>query len=349
MGVWRMTRKEITLKDKIGRQVDYLRVSVTDRCNLRCKYCMPPEGVKLADRQETLSYEEILEVIRVAKSIGITHIRITGGEPLVRKDLPSLVQRIKELGIPDISMTTNGVLLQEYAQKLKESGLDRVNISLDSLDPSTFRSITRNGNVEDVMAGIKAALAAGLHPVKINVVMMKETNESEILDIARLSINSPLHVRFIEVMPIGTDHDEEHSFITAKDALEKIQSHYKLLRTKGPRAAGPANYYQIEGAKGTIGVISAMSEPFCSTCNRMRLTHDGKLRPCLASDTEIDLKPILRGNNPTRSRPILGQVYEQKVQQELQEAFETALSLKPKGHELWNHTARSRRMCQIGG
>lgn len=340
------------MRDALGRRIDYLRVSVTDRCNLRCGYCVPPEGAAPFCPEEILMDEEILTVLRVARELGITHVRVTGGEPLVRKGIVPLVKAIKATGFPDVSMTTNGALLAEYAADLKEAGLDRVNISLDSLRPSTYRTITGNGKLEDVLEGIRSALSAGLHPVKINVVPMKGTNESEIPDLAGLSVDSPLHVRFIEVMPVGPALGS--SGVPAKDIVAEIKKRWgQLVPIPGPVGAGPAKSFRIHNAKGTVGIISAMSSPFCDECNRLRLTSDGRLRPCLSLDTEIDIKSILRTKDPDAPKTDCDaserDLVIPKIEDGLRKAFGQALELKPKCHDFYGSHTNHRPMCQIGG
>lgn len=328
------------MNDRFGREINYLRVSVTDRCNLRCVYCMPPEGVPLLRHEDILRYEEILTVLAVAKKMGISHVRITGGEPLVRKDLEHLVRGMAAMGFEDISMTTNGTLLASYAQILKEAGLVRVNVSLDSLRPDRFSKITRTGRIEDVLAGIQAAVRAGLEPVKVNVVVMAGWNLDEVADMARLTLNLPVHVRFIEYMPIGpSDGMEEILGVSSDLVMAEISKKLpgKLEVSTAPTGAGPAKTYRLAGGKGTIGFISAMSKPFCGTCNRLRLTPDGKLRPCLAYAFEVDVKEILRSSRQGAKM------------RELEEAFRRAILSKPRAHELWNRGTQARRMCQIGG
>ncbi len=350
------------MKDCFGRDIDYLRISVTDRCNLRCVYCMPEEGVQALGHDQILTYEEILEVARVAKGLGIEHVRITGGEPLVRKNLVSLVKGLNALGFPDISMTTNGILLPPLSRGLKEAGLNRVNISLDTLDPDKFSRITRRGKLEDALRGIKSALEAGLNPVKINTVVTGE-NFREIQDIAALTFKWPVHVRFIEFMPIGPDP------LLACTATVPIQAvvdemaqfgHLLPFNKCGPsgsafRSAGPAETFKFPNAPGTVGFIGAMSHPFCSACNRLRLTADGKLRPCLADDVEIDLVAILRQATTKQTarcpetKALKRYQAGDAITGSLEDAFRLALSLKPQRHNLTENHAHSRRMCQIGG
>jgi cyclic pyranopterin phosphate synthase len=337
------------LKDSRGRTIDYLRVSVTDRCNLRCAYCVPLEDTPGCETVQSddasavqegglLTDQEILRIVRVGRDLGISHVRVTGGEPLTRKGIVGLVEGIKSAGVPDVSMTTNGVLLSKYAEPLKKAGLDRVNISLDSLKASTYAKITRNGKLEDAKAGVRSALSAGLNPVKINVVLMKGINDGEIADLAGLSVDSPLHVRFIEVMPVGPGRDMTGP--TAENVLTEIEKHWgELSAESGPAGAGPARSYRIQGAKGTVGVISAMSSPFCDECNRLRLTPDGLLRPCLSLDVEIDLKPILR----------MPGEHESEIEKGLRRAFGHALELKPAHHDFAASNGHGRRMCRIGG
>lgn len=328
------------MRDKFGRNINYMRISVTDRCNLRCVYCMPEEGVKPITHDEVLRYEEILQVVKATKDLGITHIRITGGEPLVRKNLVSLIRRIKSLGIDDLSLTTNGTLLAPLARSFKEAGLDRVNISLDTLDPEKFRAITRCGNLKDTLNGINAAIQAGLHPVKINMVVIAGLNEDEICDMARLTYKLPVHVRFIEVMPIGPDPSTwKEARITLPQIVTQVKRLGKLRPVRDIKKAGPSETFRLAGAKGTIGFIAALSRPFCQFCNRIRLTADGKIRPCLASDIEVDIKPILRNDFQNNM----------ELNAQLVQAFCKALDLKPKEHQLTKYYAHARRMCQIGG
>ncbi len=330
--------------DPLGRNIDYLRISVTDRCNMRCVYCMPPEGVESLPCQEILRYEEIIEVVRAAKELGISHIRITGGEPLVRKGITKLIKAIKDTGITDISMTTNGALLPRYATALKSAGLNRVNISLDSLDPDVFRKMTRIGDLGAVLEGMQTAVEAGLSPVKVNVVVMKNVNAGEVQEMAKLTLTSPLHVRFIEVMPVGLDPENNKTvFVPLDEVKAKIEKIGPLKSVRRPQGAGPAVTFKLPGSLGTVGFIAALSHPFCKGCNRLRLTADGKLRPCLASDYEIDLKRILRDKTDEADQDGAG------VPTRLREAFLDAVRNKPTGHGFWAHQKNARRMCQIGG
>lgn len=324
------------LQDAYQRRIDYLRISVTDRCNLRCTYCMPEDGVQSICHPEILRYEEIEQIVDAAIGLGIRKFRITGGEPLVRKGIVDFIATLSpKKGVEDLSMTTNGTFLTFYAKKLKEAGLDRVNISLDTLKPDRFYGITRTSNLNRVMEGIEAALAENLHPVKINTVLLPE-NEDEILDFAKLTLDKPLHIRFIEFMPIGAGCKSTGKGLTAMQAMEKLKSMGELFPEKIPAGGGPAKYYRFPGALGTIGFITPMTEHFCHLCNRLRLTAEGKLRACLTLNHEIDLKRILR---------------EGANRGELEKAFLQIIHLKPRSHCLGEEfSERSfRGMSEIGG
>ncbi len=325
------------MKDSLGRSIDYLRISVTDRCNLRCVYCMPAEGVKSTPCREILRYEEILEVAKIARKLGVKHVRVTGGEPLVRKNLEFLICGLREIGFEDISLTTNGILLPAFALSLKKAGLNRTNISLDSLSPGTFQTLTRVGNLDEVMAGIRSALEADLHPVKLNMVVLAGVNDSEVETLAEWTFREPVHVRFIEVMPMGAkDEVAATKMVTAGEVLGRVQKLGKLSPSN-VQGAGPASIYKLPGAKGTIGIISPMTGPFCSFCNRLRLTADGKLRPCLAKDIEYNVKEVLRREN------------RDDLEDRLRELIVRAITAKPGQHNLASHPEFARRMCQIGG
>jgi cyclic pyranopterin phosphate synthase len=320
--------------DSFGRSIDYLRISVTDRCNLRCIYCMPPEGVPHISHDEILSYEEIRAVVQAAAELGIRKIRLTGGEPLVRADFPELVKMLSRIeGIIDLSLTTNGALLKNYAQALKQAGLSRVNVSLDTLRANRFQYITRLGELKDVLEGISAAKKAGFDPAKINTVVMRGINDDEILDFARMTYKDGWHVRFIELMPFKGVAESVPSI--------ELQQHISSLGRLEPCVSitgnGPAMYYRLAGAKGTIGFISPLTEiSFCSRCNRMRLTPDGKLRPCLLGEDEIDLRMPLRNN---------------ASMEELKRLILKAVASKPEHHHLERGDIRlvKRKMSQIGG
>lgn len=287
---------ETRLVDKFGRGHDYLRISVTDRCNLRCVYCMGPEGVKLLDHTQILSYEEIIKVVEAGAEMGISKIRLTGGEPLVRLGLENLVAGLAAIpGIHDISLTTNGLLLAEKAATLKKAGLKRVNISLDTLRPQTYREITRGGDLNQALAGIRAARDNDLTPVKINVVLMKGVNDVEIEDFLRLIIKEPLNLRFIEYMPLdGHDGNWDSKYLSlqmVKETAAKMGFPLKPLTETG--CHGPAEIYSLPGTLGTVGLIHPISKHFCSSCNRLRLTADGYLKPCLYWQEELPVRPVI--------------------------------------------------------
>lgn len=285
------------LQDRYQRRINYLRISVTDRCNLRCQYCRPMARGEFLPHGELLTFEEILQVVEVLAAHGVRKVRLTGGEPLLRKGLADLVAAIGSVqGIEDLSLTTNGVLLAQYAKKLKEAGLRRVNVSLDSLRPERFASITQRDAFGRVWEGIEAALAVGLEPVKVNVVAIRGFNDDEIEDFARLTFDLPLHVRFIEFMPVGPNRWEQQRVIPCDEILERVKAIGLLLPVPSGDTDGPARRFRLKGAKGELGFISPLSSHFCSRCNRLRLTPDGKLRACLFSDHEVDLKALLRAH-----------------------------------------------------
>jgi cyclic pyranopterin phosphate synthase len=286
--------------DAYNRPISYLRISVTDRCNLRCIYCMPPEGVEWRPHEEILRYEEIEAIAQAAAELGITKLRLTGGEPLVRLGIEDLVRQLAHIpGIDDLAMTTNGMLLSRYAAPLAEAGLQRVNVSLDTLRPERFQRITRLGRLEDVLTGIEAARQAGLEPIKINTVVIRGMNDDELVDLARKTMEAGWDIRFIEMMPVGNGslaHGEwRERVVTGSEIRRKIEAELGTLEpAKVTTGGGPARYYRLPGAKGTLGFITPISEHFCYRCNRLRLTADGQLRPCLLSDQEIDLRTPLR-------------------------------------------------------
>ena len=283
--------------DGFGRRIEYLRISVTDKCNLRCVYCMPEEGLPWLRRGEILTYEEIAEIVRVMADMGLERLRLTGGEPLVRKDLPRLVDLLAAVpGIEDIALSTNAVLLAPVAKRLRDAGISRVNISLDSLRADRADAIARRpGTLARVMEGLDAAHAVGFDPIKINVVLMRGENDDEVPDFAELSRDRPLHVRFIEVMPTESNLELSASnFLSCDEALSRVAGVDALEPVPGPPGNGPATYYSFPGAQGTIGVITPMSHNFCSRCNRMRLTADGQLRPCLFGTIQTPLRDALR-------------------------------------------------------
>jgi cyclic pyranopterin phosphate synthase len=281
------------LIDRYGRVHDDLRISVTDRCNLRCVYCMPDEGMSFLPRQALLSFDEITRVARVAQNLGVTSLRITGGEPLVRKGLPSLIHRLAALGFDDIALTTNGIELANLAGPLAAAGLHRVNVSCDSLRPARFASIRRRGDLDKVLAGMEAAEAAGLTPLKINVVLLRGENDDEILDFATLARSTGRVVRFIEFMPLDAQGAWDRSqLVPGREVLERISSKWPLVPVA--RGTAPADRYRFADGGGEIGLISSVTEPFCGTCNRLRLTSDGALRNCLFTNGEHPVRDLLR-------------------------------------------------------
>ena len=283
--------------DQFGRRVEYLRVSVTDKCNLRCVYCMPMEGLTWLKRDELLTYEEIEQIVRAMAGMGLRRIRITGGEPLVRRDLPDLVRMIAAVPeIEDLSLSTNAVLLAEHADALRSAGVQRLNVSLDSLRADRVDVIARRpGSYPKIMEGLEAAERVGFSPIKINVVLIRGQNDDEIEDFAEITRERPWHVRFIEMMPTGANLDlSANQFISCTEALRRIERIDALEPVKGPFGNGPALYHRFPGAPGTIGVITPMSHNYCDRCNRMRLTADGHLRPCLFGALQTNLRDPLR-------------------------------------------------------
>ncbi|HHV64087.1 MAG TPA: GTP 3',8-cyclase MoaA [Peptococcaceae bacterium] len=277
--------------DSYGRRINYLRVSVTDRCNLRCAYCMPAEGIEKREHRDILSLEEVENIVRAAVRLGIEKLRFTGGEPLVRKGLLQLVENLAQIkGLKDIALTTNGILLKKYARDLKNAGLNRVNVSLDSLDREKYRRITRCGRLDDVLEGIELAQEVGLTPIKLNVVLIGGFNDDEIIDFVNLTFKRDLEVRFIELMPLGEAQAwRKSSFISNQTVLDKLPRLIPLP-FKGPGTV--ARLYKLPNAKGKVGLISPISSHFCNYCNRIRLTADGKLKPCLHSNQEVNLKGV---------------------------------------------------------
>jgi cyclic pyranopterin phosphate synthase len=325
-------------QDDFGRAISYLRVSVTDRCNLRCVYCMPAEGVPKRSHGDMLRYEELALIIRAAAELGIRKVRLTGGEPLARLGLPEFVRMVAAIpGIDDLSMTTNATLLARHAGALVEAGLHRVNISLDTLRADRFARITRRGRLDDVWAGIEAARQAGLTPIKFNMVVVRGLNDDEVPEFARRTLSDGWHVRYIELMPIGANVSwAGDAVVPIPEIQARIEAEVGVLEpVHGPTGNGPARYYQLAGAKGTLGFISALSNHFCNTCNRLRLTSDGRLRPCLLSEEEIDLRDAVRtGANREAIKEILAQAIRQKP-----ERHHLAEAILP----------RDRTMAEIGG
>jgi cyclic pyranopterin phosphate synthase len=323
------------LRDQHGRLIEYLRISVTDRCNLRCTYCMPVEGLPWLAREELLSDEEIIAVVRQLAVLGLRRIRITGGEPTLRPALPALIAGIRRIEqVEDIALSTNGVRLPAMAAELRAAGLDRVNVSADSLRPERVRAIARRNIEFSPLAAAEHALAAGLDPVKINVVLLRGTNDDEIEDFARLTVDRALHVRFIELMPVGEigEASPEH-IVPSDEVLARVATLGLLTPAIGPeRGNGPARYYRLAGAVGTIGTITPMTHTYCGSCNRVRLTADGRLRTCLFGEHEVDLRTPLRTGFP------------------LEPFFRQALAEKPLEHELLQmRVGGLRALSQVGG
>jgi len=289
----------MALIDTFGRRINYLRLSVTDRCNMRCCYCMPAEGVAKLQHGDMLDYEELFRVASACVAQGIEKIRVTGGEPLVRKGLVPFLERLSGIpGLRELVLTTNGLQLEELALPLRRAGVARLNISLDSLRPETFARITRGGELARVLAGIAAAERAGFGPLKINMVVMRGVNDEEILEFAALSIDKPYTVRFIEYMPTLQDKEWNAQSMAGSEILARIAERYPLLPMVGAEMAGPARNFKIEGAAGAIGIITPVSGHFCESCNRIRVTATGMVRGCLFSDQGVDLKPLLRNSDP---------------------------------------------------
>jgi len=284
------------MNDAFNREINYLRISVTDRCNLRCRYCMPKEGVSLLGHDDILRYEEIERIVQVAVSLGIIKVRLTGGEPLIRRGLLEFLKSLNSLeGLQEVTLTTNGILLEEMALPLYESGIRRINISLDSLKPDKYHYITRGGDLKKVLNGIRLAHQKGFAPIKINVVIMKGFNDDEIEDFASVAIRNPYQVRFIELMTFGSNFLEQTEYLSNQEVIARIKARHELIPVlTESRDKGPANVYRIKGALGEIGFINAGNKHLCKTCNRLRLTADGRLRACLLSENELDLKSILR-------------------------------------------------------
>ncbi len=322
--------------DRYGREINYLRISVTDRCNLRCTYCMPSEGVSLMNHDEILRYEEITRLARLAYELGFTKFRVTGGEPLVRKGLPDLVRELASLGDDiDLALTTNAVLLERYAEELKAAGLHRLNISLDTLKRERFQQISRSDLFDEVMSGIQRAIEVGFDPIKVNVVAVRGVNNDEILDFVELTKDQPLWVRFIELMPFNRNNWRAENFISAEEIRKQIETRYKLVETGRPNTSAPAVDYQVSGHKGHIGFIAPISGKFCDLCNRLRLTADGHLLPCLHSAIEIDAKTPMR---------------EGASDHDLKLILQKAMLAKPEAHKLCEDSSSAGRvMSKVGG
>jgi cyclic pyranopterin phosphate synthase len=325
----------VTLLDSFGRKIEYLRISVTDRCNFRCLYCMPAAGLEWLPKSDILSYEEIAQIVRELAPLGLRRLRITGGEPTLRPQLENLIGLLKSVPeIEDISLSTNGVRLPDLAGRLRKAGLDRVNMSADSLRADRIRSISRRSTEFDPVEAATSAERAGLSPIKINVVVMRGINDDELCDFARLTIEREWHVRFIELMPVGDMRDLTWDHVVpSEEILLRLRTISPLESVPGPeRGNGPARYFRLRGARGTIGVITPMSHTYCGSCNRVRLTADGRLRTCLFGDDEVDLRTPLREGLP------------------LEPFFRSALSTKPMEHHLLQmQVGGLRALSQVGG
>jgi cyclic pyranopterin phosphate synthase len=328
--------------DQYERDISYLRVSITDRCNLHCTYCRPKEGLSQKGHDDILRYEEILRIVAQAVRLGLIKVRVTGGEPLVRRGCVDFLKALKKIdGLKDISLTTNGVLLERFAVDIFAAGIHRINISLDSLDAKKYFAVTGGGQLEDVLRGIDAAEKIGFSPIKINTVVIRGFNVDEILDFAKLAMEKPFQIRFIELMPVSdVNVNQEAQFLPASDLYKQISRHFKLeaLERKKNKSDGPARIFKLDGGAGEIGFINPVSDHFCKTCNRLRLTADGKLRSCLLCETEIDLKKAL------------GRFCDDD---ELCHLLRQAILLKPEKHDLDctdRHIKKCHRdMSDIGG
>ena len=327
------------LVDNFDRTISYMRISITDRCNLRCTYCMPAWGYEWMDKEKVLSYDEIVRLITVAAQRGLEKVRVTGGEPLVREGVVDLVAALNAIpGIKEIAMTTNAVLLKKYAEPLKKAGLQRINISLDSLEPKKFEEVTRGHVFWKVMEGIEEAERVGFDPVKINIVLQKGVNDDEVINFAKMTFDKPYHIRFIEYMPAGDYEDWKNKYIPYQETKERISEALGELHLVEKSATeGPALNFRFEEAKGVVGFITAISDNhFCDKCNRVRLTADGRVRPCLFSAVEVDFREALRNNCDD---------------QEICDLLDQVLGIKPQAHELENMSEEKmlKAMVDIGG
>ncbi len=314
-------------QDRFGRTVNYLRLSVTDRCNLRCRYCMPAEGIAACPHTEILRYEDLLEITAAAIELGIEKVRITGGEPLVRKGVVDFIERLCRLpGLNEVTLTSNGILLPGLAERLKLAGVNRLNVSIDSLQPEVYAFITRGGELAQVLEGLAAAEQAGLS-LKLNMVVMRGINDHEIADFAGLSLTRPWSVRFIEYMPTIRENAWRQRVMPGAEIVARLQQRYTLRPLETTRLCGPAKPYQISGAAGTVGIITPMSDHFCGSCNRIRVTSTGWAKSCLLAESAVDLKPFLRGHNRDALRRTLTEVIGGKAAQHHFETEQTAFRM----------------------
>lgn len=327
-------------KDGFGRDINYLRISLTDHCNLRCIYCMPLRGLRFAPREELLTAEEIERVVKAAAAVGFQKVRLTGGEPTLRGDLIDIVGRIARVpGITDLAMTTNAILLPDLADRLVAAGLTRINVHVDTLDPERIKPLMRFGTVQEVWAGIEAAQAAGLRPIKINAVVVRDYNDNDVVEMARLTLERDWHVRFIELMPLGGGECAKvalSQYVPSSETRAQIEEMLGALTpSEDGNPSDEARNFRFARAKGVVGFISPVSEPYCDTCNRMRLTADGKLHLCLLNDDEIDIKAALRGGGDDEA---------------IKRVLLRAVRAKPTGHRLNEGVSTEQRgMFQIGG
>ncbi|HXK57557.1 MAG: GTP 3',8-cyclase MoaA [Gammaproteobacteria bacterium] len=312
--------QQTSLMDRFGRHVDYVRISVTDRCDLRCIYCMS-EDIRFVPRSQLLTLEEIVRIGRAFVALGVTKIRITGGEPLTRKNVVKVFDQLGRVsGLKELTLTTNGTQLPRYAGALRDAGVKRINISIDSLQPDRFHAITRNGDIDKTLAGIDAAIAAGFERIKLNAVILKNRNHDEVLDLVGFAIEKRLDISFIEEMPLGIigDHDRAEAYYSSDRILSDLREHYEIVPTT-ETTGGPSRYFRIAGQPTRVGFISPHSHNFCDLCNRVRLTAEGRLLLCLGQEHSVDLRRVVRAN-PTDDRP-------------LRDAIVAAMQLKPKGHD----------------
>ncbi len=326
---------QATLTDQFGRRIDYVRLSVTDRCDLRCLYCLPEDYRDFTEPADWLDFDEIERVIGAFAALGVRRVRITGGEPLVRKQLPELAARLARLpGITDLSLSTNAVALARHATALREAGITRINVSLDSLQPERFRVITR-GRLDKVLNGLRAARAAGFAPIKINMVVMRGINDDEAVDMVRFCIEHGFTLRFIETMPVGsTGQAATGRYLDLQTVRERLEQHYTLVPGVMP-GGGPARYMQVDGTDLRIGFITPLSQHFCATCNRVRLAADGRLHLCLGQEHSFDFRALLRAGASDH---------------ELREAVIEAIALKPERHEFNEKPGQVVRfMAKTGG
>jgi cyclic pyranopterin phosphate synthase len=325
------------LTDSYERKMDYLRISVTDKCNFRCQYCMP-EDIQFQDSSEHLSLEEMLTFAEACLQLGVNKVRITGGEPLLRKGVVDFIGELKNMGFSEVTMTTNAYLLKENLEEVVEAGLDRINVSLDTLQPEKFAFITRRDHLQKVWEALMAALETPLSPIKINAVAMRGVNDDEIADMAKLTLNYPMHARFIELMPLNGDTDGQQFkklFIPGSEILQIAQEKLgDLEEVEKEDPAAPADEFKFPGAPGTFGVITPISEPFCARCSRLRLTADGKIHPCLLTDLDVDVKSAIRSDDPIP---------------EIHEVLWEGARVKPAAGLTLPEESRERTMSQIGG